>query len=73
MILYAETMYTPGATSFRVKMPVFRLIVTRKLGCQLELFNNIFVDHAIISNFPQTCSTEDVLTHHNARGNAKRP
>lgn len=71
-ILYAETVYTPGATSFRVKMPAFRLIVTRKVNSQLELFKNIFADHAIISNFPQTCSTEDVLTHHNARGNAEK-
>lgn len=39
-ILYAETVYTPGATSFRVKMPAFRLIVTRKVNSQLELFKN---------------------------------
>ena len=71
-ILFAETVYTPGATSFRVKLPAFRLIVTRQSSCQLELFKNIFVDRAIISNFPEGYSAEDVLTHHNARGNAEK-
>lgn len=71
-ILLAETVYTPGATNCYVKLPAFRLVVTRQSNCQLELFKNVFVDRAIISNFPQAYSTEDVLTHHNARGNAEK-
>jgi len=30
------------------------------------------VDRAIISNFPQDYSAEDILTHHNARGSAEK-
>ncbi len=71
-ILFTETVHAPGVTNLRKKLPAFRLIVTRKLSCQLELFRNIFVDHAIISNFPEGYSTEDILTHHNARGNAEK-
>ena len=71
-ILFAETVYTPGVTSFRVKLPAFRLIVTRQSSCQPELFKYLFVDRAIISNFPQDRSAEDILTHHNARGNAEK-
>jgi hypothetical protein len=71
-ILFAETVHAPGVTNLRKKLPAFRLIVTRKLSCQLELFKNIFVDHAIISNFPAEYSTEDILKHHNARGNAEK-
>ncbi|MCX5792891.1 MAG: IS1380 family transposase [Elusimicrobia bacterium] len=71
-ILLAETVYTPGATNRLVNLPAFRLVVTRKSSCHPELFKYLFVDRAIISNFPQTCSTEDVLTHHNARGNAEK-
>lgn len=71
-ILFAETVHAPGVTNLRKKLPAFRLIVTRKLSCQLELFKNLFVDHAIISNFPAQYSTEDVLKHHNARGNAEK-
>jgi len=71
-ILVAETVYRPGANSFRVNLPTFRLIVTRKSSCQPELFKYLFVDRAIISNFPQDCSAEDILTHHNARGNVEK-
>lgn len=71
-ILFAETVHAPGFTNLRKKLPAFRLIVTRKLSCQLELFKNIFVDHAIISNFPAEYSAEDILKHHNARGNAEK-
>jgi len=70
-ILFAETVHAPG-TNAKKTMPAFRLVVTRKLSCQLELFKNLFVDHAIISNFPAEYSTEDVLKHHNARGNAEK-
>jgi len=71
-ILFAETVHAPGVTNLHKKMPAFRLIVTRKLSCQLELFKDVHVDHAIISNFPAQYSTEDILKHHNARGNAEK-
>lgn len=71
-ILFAETVYRPGAASFRVNLPTFRLIATRKSSCQLELFKDMLVDRAIISNFPRDCGAEDVLAHHNARGNAEK-
>lgn len=69
--LFAETVHAPG-TNAKKTMPSFRLIVTRKLRCQLELFKDVYVDHAIISNFPAEYSTEDVLKHHDARGNAEK-
>jgi len=71
-ILFAETVYKPGVTNYLVNLPAFRLIVTRQSSCQLELFKNIFVDRAIISNFPEAYSAEEVLTYHNARGNAEK-
>ncbi len=70
-ILFTETVHAPG-TNAKKTVPAFRLVVTRKLSCQLELFKNVFVDHAIISNLPAEYSTEDILKHHNARGNAEK-
>lgn len=70
--MFAETVHAPGVTNLRKKLPAFRLIVTRKLSCQLELFKDVFVDRAIISNFPGEYSTEDILKHHDARGNAEK-
>jgi len=70
-ILFAETVHAPG-TNAKKTMPAFRLVVTRKLRCQLELFKNTFIDHAITSNFPAEYSTEDILKHHNSRGNAEK-
>lgn len=70
--MFAETVHAPGITNLRKKLPAFRLIVTRKLSCQLELFKNIFVERAIISNFPEEYSAEDILKHHDARGNAEK-
>ncbi len=71
-LLMAETIHAPGSTSNRKKLPAFRLIVTRKLSSQLELFKDIYVDRAIITNFPQEWKSEDILKHHNARGNAEK-
>lgn len=71
-VLFAETVHAPGVTNLRKKLPAFRLVVTRKLSCQLELFKDVFIDHAIISNFPPEYSAEEILNHHNARGNAEK-
>lgn len=68
---FAETVHAPG-TNAKKTMPAFRLIVMRKLRCQLELFKDVFIDHAIISNFPAEYSAEDILNQHNARGNAEK-
>lgn len=69
--LMAETVHAPGSGS-KQPLPAFRLIVTRKLSGQLELFEDVFRDRAIITNFPPERNAEAVLVHHNARGNAEK-
>jgi hypothetical protein len=71
-LLMAETVHAPGSTSKQKKLPSFRLIVTRKLSCQLELFKDIYIDRAIITNFSADLKSEDILKHHNARGSAEK-
>jgi len=69
--LMAETVHAPGSGS-KQPLPAFRLIVTRKLSGQLELFEDVFRERAIITNFPPSWSAEAVLVQHNARGNAEK-
>jgi hypothetical protein len=65
----AETVHAP----FNDKhLPSFRLIVVRRITWQLELFKSPIKDHAILSDLPQDCSTEDVLDFYNHRGTAEK-
>lgn len=70
--LLAETVHAPGQVKQRQKLPAFRLIVTRKLSGQLELFKDPLKHRAIISNLPAAMNTEQVLDFHNARGSAEK-
>ncbi|MFH1619529.1 MAG: IS1380 family transposase [bacterium] len=70
--LFAETVHAPGSGSNQKKLPAFRMIVTRKIKGQLELFSDLFKDRAIISNFPASLTSEQVLNHHNGRGSAEK-
>jgi hypothetical protein len=71
VFLMAETVHAPGSGS-KQQLPAFRLIVTRKLSGQLELFEDVFRHRAIITNLPPSWSAEAVLVHHNARGNVEK-
>lgn len=69
--LLAETVHAPGSGS-RQDLPSFRLIVTKKLTGQLELFEDPIKRRAILTDFPASWSAEAVLEHHNGRGTAEK-
>ena len=56
----------------RINLPAYRLIVTKRLTGQLELFKDPIKHHAILSDFDESWSTERLLDHHNARGTAEK-
>ena len=66
--LLAETIHVPGGSTSRDPLPALRLIVTRKLSGQLELFKDPIKHRAIIADLPETMSALEVLEHHNDRG-----
>lgn len=70
--LFAETVHAPGSGSNQKRLPAFRLIVTRKMRGQLELFKDPFKDRAIITNLPSSWRSEEILDHHNGRGTAEK-
>lgn len=70
--LLAETVHAPGGAESKQPLPAFRLIVTKKLSGQLELFKNPIKYRAIITNFPEAWNAEQVLDHHNDRGAAEK-
>ena len=70
--LLAETVHVMGHRSKHERLPAFRLIVTKKLSGQLELFKNPIKHRAIIADLPETMSTLDVLDHHNDRGRMEK-
>lgn len=66
LYLIAETVHAPFADE---KLPAYRLIVTRKIKHQLELFESPIQDWAILSNLPEEeFSTEGVFDFYNKRG-----
>ena len=70
--LLAETVHVMGRRSKHERLPAFRLIVTRKLSGQLELFKNPVKHRAIIASLPETMTALDVLDHHNDRGRMEK-
>jgi hypothetical protein len=70
--LLAETVHAPGHRSRDEKLHSCRLIVTRRINAQLELFVDAIKYHAIISDFPPSWSTLQILDHHNGRGTAEK-
>lgn len=70
--LLAETVHAPGNSSSEQKIPAFRLVVTRRISGQLELFKDPIEYRAIITDFDESWSTEQVLDHHNGRGSAEK-
>jgi hypothetical protein len=70
--LLAETVHVMGHKSKHERLPAFRLIVTRKLSGQLELFKNPIKHRAIVTSLPETMSTLEVLDHHNDRGRMEK-
>ena len=69
--LLAETIHVPGGCTNR-PLPALRLIVTKKLSGQLELFKDPIKHRAIIVSLPETMSTLEVLDHHNDRGRMEK-
>jgi hypothetical protein len=71
--LLAETIHVPGGAGDNAyKLPAYRLIVTKRLTGQLELFKDPIKHHAILSDFDESWPTERLLDHHNARGTAEK-
>jgi len=71
--LLAETIHVPGAGGNNAYgLPAFRLVVKRWLSGQLELFEPALKYHAVITNFEESWTTEQVLNHHNNRGAAEK-
>lgn len=70
--LLAETVHVMGHKSKHERLPAFRLIVTKKLSGQLELFKDPIKHRAIITDLPETMSTLEVLDHHNDRGRMEK-
>ena len=70
--LLAETIHVPGGCDSRYQLPAFRLIVTRRLSGQLELFKPVLKHHAILSDFDESWTAEQILDHHNGRGTAEK-
>jgi len=72
LFLLGETVHVPGGSTSRLPLPAFRLIVTKKLSGQLELFKDPIKLRAVISNLPEAMSTLEVLDHHNDRGRMEK-
>jgi hypothetical protein len=70
--LLAETVHVMGSRSVDERLPAFRLIATKKLSGQLELFKNPVKHRAIIARLPETMSALEVLDHHNDRGRMEK-
>jgi hypothetical protein len=70
--LLAETVHVMGHRSKHERLPAFRLIVTKKLSGQLELFKNPIKHRAIIASLPQTMTALEVLDYHNDRGRMEK-
>jgi hypothetical protein len=70
--LLAETIHVPGGSTSRLPLPALRLIATKKLSGQLELFKDPIKHRAIINNLPETMSALEVLDHHNDRGRMEK-
>lgn len=70
--LLAETIHVPGGSTSRLPLPALRLIVTKKLSGQLELFKDPIKRRAIIANLPESMSALEVLDHHNDRGRMEK-
>lgn len=70
--LLAETIHVPGGAGSPYKLPAYRLIVTQRLSGQLELFKPVIKYRAILADFPESWSTEQVLDHHDDRGAAEK-
>lgn len=71
VFLLAETVHAPGSGSSQ-PLPSFRLIVTRRLTGQLELFEEPVKYHAMISTLPESMNAEQVMDYYNARGTAEK-
>ncbi len=69
--LLAETVHAPGANR-GADLPAFRLIVTRHLTGQLELFKSPLVHHAIITNAPADWTPQQILDFYNHRGSMEK-
>lgn len=70
--LLAETIHVPGAGNNDYDLPALRLVVTRKLSGQLELFKDPLKHRAIIASMPPAMNTEQVLDFYNDRGKAEK-
>jgi hypothetical protein len=68
--LLAETVHAIG--NHEKTLPAFRLIVTRKITGQIELFESPLVHRAILSNACEDWSAEQVLDFHNKRGTMEK-
>ncbi|MFH2202068.1 MAG: IS1380 family transposase [Elusimicrobiota bacterium] len=66
--LLAETIHVPGAHHVAKQLPAFRLIVTRRLRTQLELFKDPIVYRAILTSLPASLDTVEALDFYNGRG-----
>lgn len=70
--LLAETIHAPGGANSRQPLPALRLIVTKKLSGQLELFKDPIKHRAIITSLPPQMNALEVLDHHNDRGRMEK-
>jgi len=70
--LLAETIHVMGSGLSHQRLPALRLIVTKKLSGQLELFKDPIKKRAIITTLPETMSASEVLDHHNDRGRMEK-
>jgi len=70
--LLAETVHVMGHKSKHERLPAFRLIATKKLSGQLELFKDPIKRRAIINNYPEPMNALEVLDHHNDRGRMEK-
>lgn len=70
--LLAETIHVPGGSTGTDPLPALRLVVTKKLSGQLELFKDPIKHRAIIANLPDGMSALEVLDHHNDRGRMEK-
>lgn len=70
--LLAETVHVMGHKSKHESLPAFRLIVTKKLSGQLELFKDPVKHRAIIAELPESMGALEVLDHHNDRGRMEK-
>jgi len=70
--LLAETIHVTGGSTGTDPLPALRLVVTKKLSGQLELFKDPIKHRAIIANLPDGMSALEVLDHHNDRGRMEK-